>query len=822
MASKKKKGFGLFGDPLVDYEGGRADLADDGGGFDAEGYWYGADNKAAYFDAKQGGWVTLDGDPLYVSKAEAQRVARGGARYDEDGCEVGTQKQAGVKSYNWEEYDDAATPAAPAKVKNSVVGGGQNRGSEVTYEGNRTLSASYVAAVASALAGTFNVQVKSGGHWAADPTTKTLIYDESIRRLDKDAAAALILHEVGHLVHTTAAGECAKEMVKSARMGQPLFHFYANALEDVRIDSLQAAAFPEGGAMLACLENQTVEYFRKMLAESEEKARNLSARAAFLAGKTDWDALRADTGDVGRAVAVFERGNALADRLAKESRYAKDAEAREVCGLTGKTNAEISEFLNRDGVSMPRDVFKILGDDNHPQGGWEPDYIRRITRDVALVLGGEPIAAALQDHDREEKRLAARDAAVDMTARAVACRMLLRTKGILMPEPIDPDTWLTKEGAAKKGAFSGWKEAQSRKVYGYESNFTYSDEYAESQRARYRHSLDLARRAEAAAGVAKAAKVWEMPSTLAVSALVDNEIWPIIADLFPPDYDAKRAQRELGESEGGGAPADGRTDSVVNRGGGTDERDRTLEVDYRRSRDQAAPAIADCARRFRASVRDNAATRYGGRHRSGKLSPRNVARVGYSDDPRPFERRKEKKDYTFAVSVLVDRSGSMGSGDKSRLGMAMRALAVVGETLKGVRGAAWEAAFFADRWGMAKGYGEPLDPLDLSARASLPEIGEGTLLEKPLKEAIKRIKARPESRKLAVVVTDGDIGDPDEAERIIADAGKRGVQVMMINVGGYGDEVGQLSGLDNFTAHKIRDAADIPAKFVEVMRGLLK
>lgn len=117
------------------------------------------------------------------------------------------------------------------------------------YDHKKKISLGWLRAVCTALQRDNGVTIKRGDKWAADMDSKTIIYDENVVYLDEDTALGLLLHEIGHIRHTTKYNE-----LKSSKQLMDKFpsltKMSINFLEDPRIDEKMSNSYANSRAVM--------------------------------------------------------------------------------------------------------------------------------------------------------------------------------------------------------------------------------------------------------------------------------------------------------------------------------------------------------------------------------------------------------------------------------------------------------------------------------------------------------------------------------------------------------------------------------------------
>jgi len=156
-------------------------------------------------------------------------------------------------------------------------------------------------------------------------------------------------------------------------------------------------------------------------------------------------------------------------------------------------------------------------------------------------------------------------------------------------------------------------------------------------------------------------------------------------------------------------------------------------------------------------------------------------------DGRIFQRNTESESPDTAMFLLVDNSGSMGSEPMRIAREAALAMAMAADMLPGISIAVGTFPTF-----------ELVQPFGMSVRRRIPYYGiratGGTPTAEGVLWASKHLAARPESRRMIVVVTDGQPNDEDRARSAIRGARAHGVEVHGLGIGNCAQRIPALFG----------------------------
>ena len=149
------------------------------------------------------------------------------------------------------------------------------------YHYEPPLSISYIEQLASGLASQNAVTIEAGDNWSTDIDERRIIYDpEMLQRASRSLIIACLLHEIGHITHTTPARKL-KGIFFPKYKGA---HTVINTFEDLRIDKLVEQE--QAGAEDIEQENKEAvkahaDYTMALAGQEREKKREF---AAFVLG----------------------------------------------------------------------------------------------------------------------------------------------------------------------------------------------------------------------------------------------------------------------------------------------------------------------------------------------------------------------------------------------------------------------------------------------------------------------------------------------------------------------------------------------------------
>lgn len=152
-----------------------------------------------------------------------------------------------------------------------------------------------------------------------------------------------------------------------------------------------------------------------------------------------------------------------------------------------------------------------------------------------------------------------------------------------------------------------------------------------------------------------------------------------------------------------------------------------------------------------------------------------------------FFRHIDRRAVNTEIVLCIDMSGSMHFENKALL--ASKALYSLARSLSKIRGLAFNITGFFDN--------HVVDILRSGSRVTprmhiVPD--GGTLCGSALKFAMQTFTSAPESRKIVIMITDGDANDGDDFEKAIAKARKAGIE--FLGVGILDDHIAQYLPAD--------------------------
>jgi hypothetical protein len=194
-----------------------------------------------------------------------------------------------------------------------------------------------------------------------------------------------------------------------------------------------------------------------------------------------------------------------------------------------------------------------------------------------------------------------------------------------------------------------------------------------------------------------------------------------------------------------------------------------------------------------------------------RLGKKALARIAVGN-MRIFERREPREAVNTAIVILGDSSGSM-SGKKAE--MAFLGAFISSEAMKSIPGTATLVAAYpanagdsADL-GILKGWSESAKPVQPAAE------GHWTPIAEALQWARIQLAFRKETRKIVLILTDGESSDDDRARKAVEDLEADGIELIVIGI--------LCDSPKRWTSRyrQIDDINELPAAMIELLREQL-
>jgi len=191
-----------------------------------------------------------------------------------------------------------------------------------------------------------------------------------------------------------------------------------------------------------------------------------------------------------------------------------------------------------------------------------------------------------------------------------------------------------------------------------------------------------------------------------------------------------------------------------------------------KSEEEAIRSIASAIKKIRAELRSG----WERGERSGRIDLRKAMKYKRNGDIKIFKKFKHDKERTSKMHyvILIDTSGSMATGYSiPRINVASKTLSILVEAIE--RGGGECAVIsYDDDFSVLKRFEEEWRRVYLYT-------GGQTYIEGALREAMNMLKDK--NYACIIIITDGEFWDEEEAEKIIREANRRGVETVMIGIG---------------------------------------
>lgn len=357
-----------------------------------------------------------------------------------------------------------------------------------------------------------------------------------------------------------------------------------------------------------------------------------------------------------------------------------------------------------------------------------------------------------------------------------------------------------------------------------------------------------------------------MQDTIEVQAFWEDNIYPIIKDLIPPEEskESQQMHQGTGPTAQSGAPSQGqqslnqmnqaKAKARAQKGNqtGTGRAPMTPDSDdgadttratkaqeaipkndpgsdalvapsvghedggrdgrwYDKAREEAKSSVSNLTARLGRILRDNSFDRYSGRHRSGHIRKRGLYKF-LANETKLFERKTELQNKSYAVSIVIDSSGSMSG---ARWDESLKATAMLVDTLKKMNIPS-EVTVFSQRHIVAKAFHQPIVPVLFDEKTS-EVYGGGTYLHPALLAATKSLASRHETDKFLICLTDGGVDSTDKKEVPQLIHKHRDIKFYGIGIG-TGDELAQVFPI----SLNINNASEIPVEFAKILKANIK
>jgi hypothetical protein len=188
-------------------------------------------------------------------------------------------------------------------------------------------------------------------------------------------------------------------------------------------------------------------------------------------------------------------------------------------------------------------------------------------------------------------------------------------------------------------------------------------------------------------------------------------------------------------------------------------------------------------------LKANNAMKYEGRYRAGKLPNKRLIKIRTARDMRPFTKKVEKNNKSYAFTIAIDISGSMYHGNlynnketnhNTKLNWALSSAFMTAEALK-IAGVQRKIIYFGDQ-AKALETGEK-EQVRWTELANIPlDIGGGTNFDNAIKESLNTLENMSAERKILIMLTDGEDNISDDTRRRMENAKKEGIEYVGITL----------------------------------------
>lgn len=240
---------------------------------------------------------------------------------------------------------------------------------------------------------------------------------------------------------------------------------------------------------------------------------------------------------------------------------------------------------------------------------------------------------------------------------------------------------------------------------------------------------------------------------------------------------------------------------------------------------KAKPQVEPLKRKLIAHMRENDRAKYHGNKRRGLLDKRALSRTA-RDNYRIYRKRELIKKKKYAVSVVVDASGSMFDygmkQENNRINHALRAAAILVRTFRAMKFPT-SMTVYGTEPKTVLGFGDLYIPQVLEDRmenldSAYYHSGDNQT-HKAIKEAMPRLlRAGVGRHKIMVIITDGGLDGPDVREsRKLLEKQKADFSPLLF----YVESNTQRILDDESKERTIQNAGELPGACIELMKELV-
>jgi cobalamin biosynthesis protein CobT len=192
-----------------------------------------------------------------------------------------------------------------------------------------------------------------------------------------------------------------------------------------------------------------------------------------------------------------------------------------------------------------------------------------------------------------------------------------------------------------------------------------------------------------------------------------------------------------------------------------------------------------------------------------------------------FRNEEEGLELDTAVSLLVDASGSMsdnfegyrtGANDEGSRIVSALAVSIAASLALDKHSIPFEVACFGEFFVPQKSFDEPFRTLKTTY---LAEYLGGTLTGCAVAKATTSLLSRPESRKVLVVITDGDPDNERTSAAMINECRMLGVEIALVFIGNDGVFFEDMLKKLDFKVSRATDASNLAKQFFEAVESCI-
>ncbi len=240
-----------------------------------------------------------------------------------------------------------------------------------------------------------------------------------------------------------------------------------------------------------------------------------------------------------------------------------------------------------------------------------------------------------------------------------------------------------------------------------------------------------------------------------------------------------------------------------------------LSGDYKTLKDSVSMEIRQLVSRLTFLRREELVVRFQGEQKRGKLNAKSLYKH-LLGSTRLFKKKLENVDTvrSFAFSVLIDKSGSMGG---TRMVHCTRALIILAEVFKQMH-IPFELVTFSTGAKTIKSFDEDMEKkIEGKIGGLVTSANGGTNLNEGLEQI--KIQHQPERNKVLIVLTDGGVGDVQYYDQqFFVPMSKKGIKSV-----GFGIECeSQMKDLCMSNSKLLDNASELPEEFSTLLKNLIK